>query len=119
MRVKRVIKDLKSLYPKGKIVLNTPENVMEIICELDPISQKKAIAVVDHIRLHYHRKNTEIYKIIRGALKLNTEGRIIIIKEGEEIEIGPGVVHSADGDETWIKVSSDPGWTKEDHVFVE
>ncbi|OGK13655.1 hypothetical protein A3C98_02545 [Candidatus Roizmanbacteria bacterium RIFCSPHIGHO2_02_FULL_37_15] len=56
MNPKRVIVELKKLYPGKKIVVNTPEFPLEIVCELDPIKQTRAVAVIDFARPHYHKK---------------------------------------------------------------
>ena len=59
---------LTKLYPGKNIVLNSPEFHSEVICELDAVSQTHAIGVIDFIRPHYHKINTEIYELLRVNL---------------------------------------------------
>ena len=65
MNVIRVVSELTKKYPGKKIILNTPENTTEIICEIEPTQlypeKSLAVAVVDKIRPHYHKKLTETY----------------------------------------------------------
>jgi len=118
MNVEKVVKELKTLHPGKNIVLNTPEHTTEIICELDPVSQKEAIAVIDYSAKHYHEFFTEIYEVLKGTLIIYMENHEVKLEKGDRFEMKPGVVHYAKGDETWIKVYSDPGWSKKDHILV-
>lgn len=119
MNTKKIISRLKKLYPGKHILINTPEFPLEIVCELDPISQKEAVAVIDFARPHYHKVNTEIYEVTKGELIIYLKGETIKLKRGESIKIKPYSVHSAVGKETWIKVHSNPGWKLEDHILVK
>lgn len=122
MNVTKVVSELQEKYPGKKIILNTPENPTEIICEIEPTEKHPersvAVAVVDRIRPHYHKKLTEVYKITRGMLILHLGRQKKIAKENERIKIPPGEIHWAEGDETWFYVYSTPGWTQEDHILV-
>lgn len=110
---------MKKKYPEKKIILNTPEDPAEIVCETRPGKNKsEAVAVIDRTRLHDHQKLTEIYEIIKGELTMHIDGREYLVKEGERIEMKPGTRHYAVGKETWIKVYAVPGWTPEDHILV-
>ncbi len=119
MNVQKVIAKLKKLYPGKNIIVNSPEFPLEIVCEIDPISQTRAVAVIDFARPHFHKKNTEIYEVIRGELVVYLQGETMILHKGERIEIKPNSVHSAVGKETWINVYSDPGWSLKDHILVK
>ena len=72
MNVTRVVSELSKKYPGKKIILNPPEPSTEIICEIEPTEEhpekSTAVAVVDKIRLHYHKKLSEQYTIIKGTL---------------------------------------------------
>lgn len=119
MNVDKVIKALKQKYPGKKIVINTPENPTEIICEIETgVEKSLAVAVVDKIRPHYHKKLTEVYEVIKGTLIHHMGNLIRIINEGEKVTIPPGSVHWAEGKETWFFVRSTPGWTPDDHIVV-
>lgn len=119
MDARKIVNTLKKRYPGKNIVLNTPEYPLEIVCELDPVSQTRAVAVIDYTRPHYHHKNTETYEVIRGELKVILGDQEIILHKGESFVIKPGIIHSAVGQETWINVHSDPGWNLADHILVK
>ncbi len=119
MNTKKVVARLTKLYPGKNIVLNSPEFPLEVICELDAVSQTHAIGVIDFIRPHYHKINTEIYEVIKGELIVYLKGETVLLKKGEKIKIKPHEVHSGVGKETWINVYSKPGWKLEDHIMVK
>ena len=122
MNTKRVIKQLKKKYPGKKIIVNTPDDPTEIICEIEATQDHPdyslAIAVIGRIRPHYHKKLTETYKVMKGDLKHYMDGKLTLVKEGEIVKISPGVIHWAEGVEVWFEVFSKPGWTPEDHILV-
>ena len=122
MNVTKVVSQLKQKYPGKKIILNPPEKTTEIICEIEPTEEypKKstAVAVIDKIRPHYHKKLTEKYTIIKGTLIHYLGNKKTILKENQSITIPPGSIHWAEGNETWFYVYSTPGWTIEDHILV-
>lgn len=117
MEINKVIGELKLKYP-GKTVFPTET---EIICEIDPSSlhpdHSLAISVCDSNLPHYHRATTETYKVIRGVLKLHFGDETVLLHEGESQIINPGIVHWAEGNETWIECYSTPGWTPSDHIL--
>lgn len=123
MNINGVIDTLKKQYPGKKIILNSKENLTEILCEVDPTllhpSSSMAVSVIDFVQPHYHNETTEIYEVVKGQLTLLVDGKPQILSVGQSTTIYPGQIHSASGDETWIKVSSTPGWTKKDHILVE
>lgn len=119
MNTKKVLTELKEKYPGKNVVINTPDEPTEIICEIDPGEERsRAIAVVDYIRPHYHRNSKEVYTILRGELDLHFRDEVLTLKEGDEVEIEPRRVHWAFGNETWFEVVSEPGWTPEDHILA-
>jgi len=123
MNINEVIETLKKQYPGKKIILNSKENLTEILCEVDPTSlhseKSIAIVVIDIMEPHYHNEATEIYEVVKGQLTLVIDGKPQMLNVGQSATIFPGQIHSAIGDETWVKVISKPGWTKKDHVLVE
>lgn len=122
MNKQEVIRQLKNEYPGKKIILNDKNNPTEIICEIDPSSvhpdYSVAIAVVDRIKPHYHKKTTEIYGVIKGSLTLFVDNQETVLNTGESLTIKPLSIHHANGKETWIKASSSPGWTIQDHLTM-
>lgn len=123
MDVKKVINELRTTYPDKKIVVNNDQNPTEIICEIEPASNNPdksvAVAVVDKSVAHFHRLSTEEYEVIRGNLKVKKNGKVKLLHPGQRIRIKPGEYHSAKGKETWIRVTSSPAWSLDDHFLVK
>ncbi|MBN1169032.1 cupin domain-containing protein [Candidatus Woesebacteria bacterium] len=116
MDTKKVVKELQKKYP-GKTVI---EGEGEIICEVNPSTENPeesvAIAVIDKIQPHYHSKSTEYYEVIKGKLTLFIDGKKHELHEADSYTIEPGQTHWAEGSETWIKCTSNPGWIPQDHL---
>lgn len=123
MNAKAVIAELEATYP-GAVIKQLPEDsATEIVCEFDPKAQHPdfslAMAVIDRSAPHFHKHTIEIYRIIRGELKLHVEHEEHIMFEGQEFTISPGKVHWAEGDSTWVEVYCTPGYSPDDHILVE
>ena len=122
MNINGVIETLKKQYPGKKIILNSKENLTEILCETDSSSghpeKSVAVSVIDRTEPHYHNETTEVYEVVKGQLTLIVDGKPQILNVGQSATIYPGQIHSATGDETWVKVISKPGWKKKNHVLV-
>lgn len=125
MNVKRVIAQLKQKYP-GKVIIENKNKqgvTTEIICEIEPTSDHPeysvAIAVIDSSTLHYHKKITETYKVLKGTLAVFKINEEIKLEEGDDLIIKPGEIHSNLGDETWIECTSSPGWEVDDYINLE
>ena len=121
MNVKKVLAELRQKHPGKKIICLPEDNPLEIICEIEPVSEHSnysiAISVIDKTTAHYHQKTTENYEIISGNLILTVDNQNHEMKSGDILTIKPGQIHSAIGSETWIKCTSRPGWTPEDHLI--
>jgi len=121
MNIKKIVTQLQKQYPGKKILKNNEENPTEIICEIDPTKDHPAydtaIAIIDQSIAHYHKKITETYEILKGKLILTLDGKEITLEEGDKMVIKPNTIHSAKGNETWVKAYSTPGWTLEDHIL--
>ena len=122
MNVKEVINNLRRQYPNKNIICNPPINPTEILCETDPVidhpDYSVAIAVVDRTFPHKHARTTETYEVIIGKLTLIINRKIITLNSGEKMTIHPNQIHEAHGKETWVKVTSNPGWEIKDHLLV-
>ena len=123
MNIPGVIEELKKKYPGKRILLNNRVNCTEILCEIEPSSThpsySEVIAVIDKTDNHYHDHSVEVYKVIKGILSLVVDGRQYVLNEGQHLTIELGQVHQATGNETWVKVSSKPGWKKSDHHLAK
>lgn len=110
-------------YP-GKPIKMLPEvNPTEIICEFDPKASHPewslAIAVIDRSEPHFHKRMTEIYRVVKGELVLHVGKDEFVVYEGQEWCIVPGKVHWAEGNETWVEVYCSPGYDPSDHHMAE
>lgn len=123
MNAKKIINQFQKLYPEKRIFPNDLKIPTEIICEVEPSSSHPdfsiAVAVIDNSFPHFHKKSKELYEVIKGELKINKDGQDYFLKEGESLEIVPGEIHFAQGNSVWIKVTSHPGWTVEDHLLIK
>lgn len=123
MNTTKVVEDLKRQYPGKNIIINDSKNPTEVICEIEPGSinpdRSVAIAVLDNSIKHLHRQSTEEYEVLRGNLEITKGGKTHYLHEGEKMTIEPGELHMAKGNETWVRVTSIPGWTPEDHIISE
>jgi len=119
MNKQKVIDELTKKYPGKNIVMNDPDNPTEIICEIETAKDNPdkgfAIAVVDTTIHHFHQDMEEVYEVERGNLVISIDGKETALTPGQKITIKPGQVHSAQGHETWIRVTSRPAWTPDDH----
>lgn len=77
------------------------------------------MVIVGKAKPHYHKKSTEIYEVVKGALTVYKDGKKYILKEKEKITIEPNIVHYAEGDDVWFLTHSSPGWTFKDHTVVD
>ncbi len=123
MNTGSIKKQLQTKYPGKFIVENEIDNVItEILCEVEPASEhpeySKAIAVIDRSLPHFHRKLIETYTILKGELVLHINDKEIKLKEGDSYTIEPHFVHWAEGEETWVEVTSTPGWVLDDHIMT-
>lgn len=122
MDVNKIKQQLSEQYPNKGIFENEIEDVVtEILCEVEPSSEHPeyslAIAVIDRSLPHHHKVTVETYKVLKGKLTLHVEDDKVELHEGQEYTIPINKVHWAEGDETWVEVSSKPGWTFEDHIL--
>ena len=96
-----------------------------MICEVDPTSEHPegsvALAVIGRSDRHYHVHATETYEIIRGTLRLNVDGKEVVLSEGESYTIEPKVRHFAAsiGEPAWVMATSRPGWRPDDHILED
>ena len=48
---------------------------------------------------HYHKKGTEIFIVLEGEMKIEVEGEVFTLNEGDTLVVNPGVVHQVLRDE--------------------
>jgi mannose-6-phosphate isomerase-like protein (cupin superfamily) len=121
MNVKKITHILFKKYPGKFILKNNEINPTEIVCEIEPTQNHPdysiVIAVINKSIPHYHIKTIEEYEVLKGTLTLFVGSEKIILHVGEKYTIPLNVFHYAEGNETWVKTTSRPGWTKDDHKF--
>jgi mannose-6-phosphate isomerase-like protein (cupin superfamily) len=121
MNIQEVIDHFTNKYPDKAIVKNPNDNPTEVICEIGPTSDHPeysvAIAAIKMSKEHFHLVTQETYEILKGILKLNVDGKEIVLKTGDIYTILPNTSHFATGNFTIAKVTSRPGWTAKDHKF--
>lgn len=123
MDAEAIVKELESTYP-GKVIKRLPDqSPSEIVCEFDPPAEHPewslAVAIIDKSAPHFHRRMTEIYRVLKGELKLYVGHQEYVMYEGQEYTITPGQVHWAEGNATWIEVYCSPGYDPSDHYLAE
>lgn len=120
MNAINVIKSLKLKYPGKNIVKNNKVKPTEIICELGIQNDGTgiAIAVIDKSVPHIHHVATETYEILKGNLTIYKNNQSFKLSEKEKLVINPEEKHYAEGNETWVKVTSTPPWSPKDHIIL-
>jgi mannose-6-phosphate isomerase-like protein (cupin superfamily) len=115
----KVLAELQQQYPGAAIKQLPEDNPSEIVCEFDPGEKHPdwslAVAVIDKSEPHFHRRMVEVYRIMRGQLNLHINDEELIMYEGQEYTITPGIIHWAEGNETWVEVYCAPAYNPEDH----
>ena len=125
MNVPKIIKQLKKKYPGKQIIKNKNADgeVVEIVCEVEPTEDhpeySNIVAVIDNSILHMHKKATETYTVTKGELTVFMADRNVQLKKGESLTIKPGEIHATLGNETFITVYAEPGWTLDDHIGLK
>ena len=123
MNVQKVFEELKRKYPGKNIIINDPDNPTEVICEIEPASlnpeRSVSVAVLDGKIKHFHGLSKVTYEVLKGILEITKGGKTNFLSEGQKVMLESEEYHMAKGKETWVKVTSEPAWTGEDHVMIE
>ena len=121
------------------IIALPPEDPTEVIIELDPTSKHPEYSVAAALLFlgkeglpsgsveHFHPEGTEFYKVTSGEVVLFTRHSSTakpdrrILRTGESAIIEAHVLHRAEpvGDNSEVIVFSHPGWTPDNHKFIE
>jgi len=124
MTLQEVLNYFETNYPGSNVVKVPENNPLELLCEIDPSSKHPqysvAVAAISLSRPHYHNLSVEEYEVISGALMVDVGGVVKTLYEHEKISIPIRKVHSATSIEGYalVKVTSQPGWTLQDHIEV-
>jgi mannose-6-phosphate isomerase-like protein (cupin superfamily) len=102
-----------------KAVIKMPEDVAPVPCPCgmatriiaksdgSPVSFHR-VAIRKDSEVHFHKKTTEIYHVVKGSGSIYLDGEILPITVGSTILIPPGVRHRAIGDLEIINVVHPP-----------
>ena len=121
-RSKRILNKLKSKYP-GKESFDIDGRGKHFVCIIDSAENHpeydKAIEVIISSKPHKHKKITQYYKILSGALKLYINNKYVILQTNDTYIIKPNIIHWAtSNNECWVEICSRPAWTKKDHILI-
>ncbi len=109
-------------FPDANLVKLPKYNPTEIICEIDPTSDHPgysiALSALSATAPHKHLQAVEEYEVIHGTILIKVGDSVKTLYEREKISIPVETVHSATSVEGFalVKVTSQPGWTPEDHL---
>lgn len=123
MNESSVLSALIMRYP-GRRVLRLPPDgpARQIVCEMDPPNghpdHSSLVTIIDRLPPHLHREAQAVYKVLEGRLEIDVAGAKVSLEEGDSLAVPSTVIHSAQGDSTWVQIDFTPGWNAKDHVFV-
>lgn len=124
MTLNDVLEYFEKNYPNANVMKVPEDSPLELICEIDPAiahpAYSVAIAAISSSQPHKHAISNEEYEVISGTILIEVDGVVRTLYSSEKINIPPGKVHSVSSIEDYslIKVTSQPGWTPEDHILV-
>jgi len=122
-RSTRILNQLRKKYP-GAHAFDLDERGLHFVCEVEPTKDHqeydRAVEVILSSKPHKHLKMTQDYTIISGTLELHVGEKVVVLHPGDKYTIHAGNVHWAvSNDECWVEITSEPGWTAEDHIPVD
>ena len=124
MTLQEVLDYFEKNYPNAVVIKLPEDNPLELLCEIDPTENhpnySTALSAISASKPHYHAVGTEEYEVLHGTILISVDGQIRTMYEREKITIPPGKVHSATSTDGYalVKVTSQPGWTEEDHILA-
>ena len=80
------------------------------------------VTITDSTKKHYHKKLTECYYVLKGAIDIEIDGKIEHLEKGSLIMIYPNTTHKAwktSEEDAEILVVCCPPWSEEDEILVE
>jgi mannose-6-phosphate isomerase-like protein (cupin superfamily) len=126
-----VARKLRFNFPGAKIVPDpdslgkeAKDAIRELVAEVEPTDahpdHSVAVAVLGQSIPHHHKLATETYRVLSGTIELKLGEKAVKLAAGQEKVVPPGIVRSAKSvgeSYAWVRVTSEPGWTSEDHVL--
>jgi len=80
------------------------------------------VTITKPTQKHYHKKLTEVYYVLKGAIDVELDGKVIHLKKGEMIMIFSNTKHKAwktSDEDAEILVACCPPWAEDDEITVE
>jgi len=80
------------------------------------------VTITDNTKKHYHKKLTEVYYVLKGAIDVEIDGKTEHLEEGSMIMIYPNTKHEAwktSDEDAEILVVCSPPWSEEDEILIE
>lgn len=80
------------------------------------------VTIKDSTKKHYHKKLTECYYVLKGAIDVEIDCKKEHLEEGQMIMIYPNTNHKAyktSEEDAEILVICSPPWAEEDEILVE
>ena len=120
-RAVRIINELKNKYPEASCY-DIDGRGLHFVSEIEPPKDHpeydKAVEVIISSKPHKHLKMVQQYTIISGNLRLHLDDKVVYLSVGNKCTVYPNTVHWAEseGDECWVEIYSEPGWTAEDPI---
>lgn len=96
--------------------------IYEVIPTQEGLGFSVAIVDLQETRAHYHQNMAENYTVLSGTIELRINNDRMILQAGDSYLVPAGAIHAAKScHETpaRVLVSGVPGWTFQDHIFVE
>ena len=78
--------------------------------------------IKDSTKKHYHKTLTEVYYVLKGAIKVEIDDKVEELDEGSLIMIFPNTNHKAwktSEQDAEILVACCPPWTEENEILAE
>lgn len=79
------------------------------------------VTIADETKEHYHKKLTECYYVLKGAIAVEIDGKIENMDQGSLIMIYPNTKHKArkiSQEDAEILVICCPSWSEEDEILT-
>lgn len=80
------------------------------------------VTITDSTKRHYHKKLTEVYFVLKGAIDIEIDGKTEHLEKGHMIMIFPNTNHKAwkiSKADAEILVVCCPPWSEEDEILVD
>ena len=80
------------------------------------------VTITSPTKKHYHKKLTEVYFVLKGAIEVEADSKVETLQKGDMIMIFPNTNHKAwkkSEENAEILVACCPPWAEEDEILVE